>query len=153
MGTRSVKAVQPTSSAVLSDMPACPHHRLAVIYKHLASEPTTAKMKVVRDRSGHKVPEAMRKSRGSAVTYMENDVRKLTHAEKAKTLLERIHNGVLATNHFELGHPYAVNSYKFNVMSGMHVTALGMCVRHVGYWHARVGMRVLGMCVLSPALL
>jgi hypothetical protein len=34
-------------------------------------------------------------------------VQQLTHAEKAKSLLERIHNGVLATTHFELGHPYA----------------------------------------------
>jgi putative heme iron utilization protein len=49
----------------------------------------------------------MQRSRGSAVTFMENSVPTLTHAEKAKTLLQRIGTGVLATNHAELNFPYA----------------------------------------------
>jgi putative heme iron utilization protein len=65
-----------------------------------------SELKAVR-RQGHQVPSAMQKKRGSAVNYMQNDVPTLTHAEKAKTLLQRIHNGVLATNHAELDHPYA----------------------------------------------
>ena len=65
------------------------------------------KMKVVRNRKGHEVPTRMASSRGSAVQFKQNETKTLTHAEKAKSLLQRTHSGVLATNHFELDHPYA----------------------------------------------
>jgi len=69
----------------------------------VASEPA-AELKAVR-RQGHSVPGKFKEA-GSAVQFFENNARRLSHAEKACTLLVAQSNGTLSTLHHETGWPY-----------------------------------------------
>uniref|UniRef100_A0A7S3LN26 DUF2470 domain-containing protein n=1 Tax=Aplanochytrium stocchinoi TaxID=215587 RepID=A0A7S3LN26_9STRA len=56
---------------------------------------------------GHAVPKDLQKARGSATTFMQPEgAQYLTHAEKTKSLLSVVHNGLLSTNHHKLNYPY-----------------------------------------------
>lgn len=65
----------------------------------------TAELYKVR-RRGHAVPDPLRTSGGSAITFYENHAKRLSHAEKARTLLAATQNGTLSTIHHETGWPY-----------------------------------------------
>lgn len=52
------------------------------------------------------MPASIRQSSGSAETYFESNARRLSHAEKARTMLSRASSGTLATLHHETGWPY-----------------------------------------------
>ena len=66
-------------------------------------------MKVVPSRQGHMVSGPTRTghgSGGSAAKFMQNDAPTPSHAEKTRTLLNRVGNAVLSTTHQELDYPY-----------------------------------------------
>mmetsp|Transcript_59207 Transcript_59207/g.131952 ORF Transcript_59207/g.131952 Transcript_59207/m.131952 type:complete len:322 (-) Transcript_59207:157-1122(-) len=65
----------------------------------------SADLKEVR-RQGHSVPDSLKQGGSSAVVYFENHARKLSHAEKARTMLATTPNGTLSTVHHESGWPY-----------------------------------------------
>eukprot|EP01043_Picozoa_sp_COSAG02_P024910 COSAG02_NODE_1380_length_12986_cov_13.843563_9_plen_324_part_00 len=70
-------------------------------------EATSGGMRVVPSRQGHKVSSSgSRRPSSSAVRYMENDAPNPTHAEKSRTIIERVGKGVLCTMHQELQYPY-----------------------------------------------
>lgn len=69
-----------------------------------ASSPA-AELYAVR-RQGHSVPKSLREAGGSAVTFFENHARRLSHAEKARTVLAASGTGTLSTLHHESGWPY-----------------------------------------------
>eukprot|EP01045_Picozoa_sp_COSAG04_P037909 COSAG04_NODE_9907_length_822_cov_0.658368_2_plen_121_part_00 len=65
------------------------------------------KMKVVPTRQGHMVsgPTRTGHGSGSAAKFMENDAPTPTHAEKSRTIIQRVGKGVLCTTHQELDYP------------------------------------------------
>jgi len=63
----------------------------------------------VDDRQGHQVPEELRRSRGSAVEYLETGARRPSHAEKVATLLAGQRHALLSTLSRDTrceGHPF-----------------------------------------------
>jgi heme iron utilization protein len=78
------------------------------------SEQGEGMLRVVPSREGHRVAApppggqqgGRRGSASSATRYLENDAPKPTHAEKSRTMLQRLSKGVLCTMHQELGYPY-----------------------------------------------
>ena len=74
----------------------------------MVSGEETTKMKVVPTRQGHQVSGPTRTghgSGGSAAKFMENDAPTPTHAEKSRTIIQRVGKGVLCTTHQELDYP------------------------------------------------
>jgi len=66
---------------------------------------SSSELQAVR-RRGHSVPESLRQAGGSAVVFYENNARRLSHAEKARTVLLASASGTLSTLHHETGWPY-----------------------------------------------
>ncbi|CAE7754178.1 GLUTRBP [Symbiodinium necroappetens] len=91
--------------------------RMAVLSGHVLLQPASnildpvevadasAELQLVR-RQGHSVPDAMKQEGSSAVMFFENHARRLSHAEKVRTMLHTISNGTLSTSHHETGWPY-----------------------------------------------
>ena len=61
-------------------------------------------MRVVPSQQGHQGGSS--RPSGSAARFMQNDARTATHAEKARTIIQKVGMGVLCTMHQELGYPY-----------------------------------------------
>jgi putative heme iron utilization protein len=69
------------------------------------NDETASQLYAVR-RQGHSVPSSLKGDGGSAVTFLENKARRLTHAEKARTLLAATGSGTLCTLHHDSQWPY-----------------------------------------------
>ncbi|CAE7217255.1 unnamed protein product [Symbiodinium natans] len=93
--------------------------RLLILCRHVAAPhtPTNARLVMagVADasadlkrsrRQGHAVPDALKQEGSSAVAYFENNARRLSHAEKVRTMLRTTSSGTLSTVHHETGWPY-----------------------------------------------
>lgn len=65
-------------------------------------------LRVVPSREGHRAApgSSSRRPSGSATVYLKNDAPTPTHAEKSRTMLQRLNKGVLCTMHQELQYPY-----------------------------------------------
>lgn len=87
------------SETILKHMIYLPCHKMTI-------SQDTSSLTANLNRKGHEVPEKMKKARGSAVVWMENDVIKPNHAEMAKSLLKQTFNGFLSTIHHRSGYPY-----------------------------------------------
>ena len=98
------------------------HHRgkwrVDVLSRHVVMHPlggaqvmtvavaeTSVELQRVR-RQGHSLPDELKQTGNSAVVYFENHARRLTHAEKVRTMLHTTTNGTLSTLHHESGWPY-----------------------------------------------
>lgn len=68
----------------------------------------TANVKLINSRKkGHEVPKNLKDNSSSASIYKENlNVKKLSFAERSKTLINRNKVATLSTNHFKLDYPY-----------------------------------------------
>ena len=92
--------------------PASPRPRRAMASprpRRATASGAETKMKVVPTRQGHQVSGPTRTghgSGGSAAKFMENDAPTPTHAEKSRTIIQRVGKGVLCTTHQELDYPY-----------------------------------------------
>jgi putative heme iron utilization protein len=95
---------------------AAAHRRLGQVHRQLAAADGTAGpadseeaggMRVVPSRQGHQVSSfPTRRPSGSAARFMENDAPTSSHAEKSRSLIEKVGKGVLCTMHQELEYPY-----------------------------------------------
>ena len=91
---------------------AAAHRRLGQVHRQLAAADGTAGpadseeaggMRVVPSRQGHQVSSfPTRRPSGSAARFMENDAPTSSHAEKSRSLIEKVGKGVLCTMHQEL---------------------------------------------------
>lgn len=83
------------------------HIRGQLVAPPASNEERSGGMRVVPSRKGHQVSSsAPRTPPASAVRYMENDAATPTHAEKSRTIIEKLGKGVLCTMHQELQYPY-----------------------------------------------
>lgn len=94
-GTRSVRRLRQVRSQLL------PGAAVAG-----SGEEAPGGMRVVPSRQGHRASSSARGPSSSAVRYMENNAPRPTHAEKSRTIIEKLGKGVLCTMHQELQYPY-----------------------------------------------
>ena len=91
--------------------------RVLVLSRHVLQQSADARLNMVTvaesssdlqrvRRQGHSVPDALKQGGSSAVVYFENHAKRLSHAEKVRTMLHTINSGTLSTIHHESGWPY-----------------------------------------------
>lgn len=100
--------------------------RAAILAQQVSS---SQQLKEVR-RQGHQVPKALASGRGSAVKYMENDAPRLSHAEKARSLVEANGQATLSTIHHSLEVPYGSLVNICSDESGQPLTFVSRLAEH-----------------------